>query len=74
MDQQAKSTFTGIMAAAACIAAIGGIGYGIFYASQADERRKDRFQSSIRAAECSTQRIELLKQGKDFGINHPCRN
>ncbi len=74
MDKQARSAFIGIMAAFLCIAAIGGIGYGIYYESHADERRKAQFDQSMRDLECSNERLLLLKQGKDFGFGHPCKN
>lgn len=74
MDQQAKSTFIGIMAAVGSIAAICAVGYGIYYASQADERRKERLDSSMRKLECSTERLRLLNRGMDFAIGHPCRD
>ncbi|MFC3628209.1 hypothetical protein ACFOM8_01980 [Paracoccus angustae] len=81
MDKQAKSTFIGIMAAVAAIVVIGGGGYGIYYASQADERRSERLDRSMRDLRdsvndyrCATERVRLFDQGKDFGLGHPCRD
>ncbi len=74
MDKQAKSTFIGIMAAVLCIAALGGVGYGIYYASQADERRKSDLDRSFRDLECSTERYKAATQYRSLPIGHPCRD
>jgi len=72
MDKQAKSTFVGVLSAVAVIVAIGGAGYGAYYASQADERRAAERKESKRDLRCSVERLQLLNRGKDFAIGHPC--
>lgn len=81
MDQQFKSTFLGIMAAVACVVVLGAGGYGIYYASQADERRSEALSRSMRDLresvdnyKCASERVRLFDQGKDFGSGHPCRD
>ncbi len=57
MDQQAKSTFTGIMAAVGAIVAICLVGYGIYYAATGDQRRKASFERSLEQARCLTDQV-----------------
>lgn len=73
MDQQTSSTFKGVMLAAACIAGIGAAGYGIYYASQADERRQDSFQQSLDDLRCSTERIQAYSNNRTLSAGNPCR-
>lgn len=72
MDKQAKSTFIGVISAVAVIAAIGGVGYGLYYASTAEERRAAAFKEDMRSLKCSVERVRLLNSGKDFDVGHPC--
>lgn len=57
MDQQAKSTFTGIMAAVGTIVAICLVGYGIYYAATGDQRRKASFERSLGEVRCLTDQV-----------------
>lgn len=69
MDQQAASTFTGIMMAFIVISAIGLTGYGLYYWSQADERRAAELNKSMDRLRCATENLELANRGI-FG--RPC--
>lgn len=73
MDKQAKSVFTGIMAAFLCIAVLGGGAYGLYYASQADERKAQKLKDSVRELDCAIERVKAAKAYSQLPIGHPCR-
>lgn len=56
MDQQAKSTFTGIMAAVGALALIAVVIYGIYYAATGDQRRSADLKRAVDNLECATDR------------------
>lgn len=56
MDKQARSTFTGIMAAAGALALIALVGYGIYYAATGEQRRRAALERSMDELRCSTDR------------------
>lgn len=64
MDQHARSTFIGIMAAVGAIALLCAIAFGIYYASTAEQRRDAELQQSIDRMECSTDRYVATVNGR----------